>query len=106
MKKKNIFKCIALALCATLCLPCFACGDSKKDDVQESAPTVTTVAGEYLYHGGVSEYSIVIRNDANYYESFAATELANNLQKAIAIRNEHLKESKVYKYNLRARELI
>lgn len=82
MKKKNIFRCIALTLCSALCLPCFACGDSKQDNAQESAPLVTTVAGEYLYNGGVSEYSILIRNDANYYETFAASELAENLRRA------------------------
>lgn len=50
------------------------------------------------YNAKAKYYSVVI--DGKYIGG------SNNLQKAIAIRNEHLKESKVYKYNLRARELI
>ena len=80
--KKNIFKYIALTLCSTLLLTTFACSKKQGESGQEGKPIVTVVEGEYLYLGGVSEYSILIRDDANFYESFAATELADNLKKA------------------------
>ena len=82
MRKKNIFRYMALALSCALILPCFACKDVEESTSQEDEPLVTVVEGEYLYQGGVSEYSILVRDDANFYESFAANELAANLQKA------------------------
>ena len=82
--KKNIFKTIASILCFSLFLGCSACSDpeTQSGDSGESEAVVEVVENEYLYHGGVSEYSILIRNDANYYESFAASELADNLERA------------------------
>jgi len=83
MKKRNIFKTIASVLCSALFLSCCACSNSNsQENPTDSSLTIEAVAGEYLYNGGVSEYSILIRNDANYYESFAASELANNLERA------------------------
>ena len=70
--KKNICKIIASLLCAALLLPCFACGGDSQS-TQSSEQPLETVANEYVYHGGVSEYSILVRDDANYYESFAAS---------------------------------
>ncbi len=81
MKKKNITRIIASLLCSVLLLPSFACGGDNQSEQSGEKPLVQ-VANEYLYHGGVSEYSILIRDDANYYESFAASELSLNLSKA------------------------
>lgn len=88
MKKKNIFKVIASALCATLFMTSFACSNSKKeedagvDGSTTSSTTTTNVQGQYLYKDGVSEYSVLIPNDANVYEDFAAMELVANLEKS------------------------
>ena len=84
MKKKIIYKVIASALSCTLFMPCFACFNSNGQSGQEGSgeTVVPVVAGEYLYQDGVSEYSILIPDDANDYETFAASELANNLKHA------------------------
>ena len=104
MKKKNIFKVIASALCATLFMTSFACGGSKKDDEQgaNSSTDTTIVApvkGEYLYKDGVSEYSVVIPNDANYYEDFAASELVDNLERSTGNRIPIVKEKSMKNKN-------
>lgn len=85
LTKKNIFRVIASILCVATILPCVACTDDVQESSsaqQEQKPEVTVVEGEYLYKDGVSEYSILLRDDANYYENLAATELANNLANA------------------------
>ena len=87
MKKNNIFRVIASALCSTLFLSTLtACdfgGNSSSDEISESAgQELTVVEGEYLYRGGVSGYTVVVRDDANFYEELAASELAQNLAKA------------------------
>lgn len=81
---KKLFKIIASAVCSVLCFTGVACGETEAPQGGEEPqkPQLSTVANEYLYQGGISEYSILIRDDANYYESFAATELAENLCKA------------------------
>ncbi len=81
---KKLFKMITAAVCSVLCFTGVACGStgtSQGGDVPQK-PQLNAVVGEYLYQGGISEYSILVRDDANYYESFAATELAGNLRKA------------------------
>ena len=77
--KKILNRIITLLLCATLLFSICACGET---DDNESAPRYEVVAGEYLYKDGVSEYSILVRDDANYYENFAAMELSQNLAQA------------------------
>lgn len=81
--KKRIFQIIASALSLAFLLVGTACEDEQIEStggtVQE---TLTAVEGEYLYKSGISEYSILIRDDASYYESFAANELVMNLQEA------------------------
>jgi hypothetical protein len=77
--KKKIFKIFTSALCAVLCFTGVACGGSHENGGEEQ---LAVVEGEYLYKNGISEYSILIRDDANYYESFAADELTLNLQRA------------------------
>ena len=91
MKKKNIFKMIASALCATLLLTSLAgCGGSKNESngegTTETTQTITTVQGEYLYRNGISEYAVLIPNDANYYEDFAARELVDNIERSTGAR--------------------
>ena len=76
--KRKLYKIIASIVCFTL----FLTGVSCKEEEIEQAPQIVVVEGEYLYQNGISEYSILIRDDANYYESFAASELALNLQNA------------------------
>ena len=94
--KKNIMKAIVSVLCSALFLTCFACGDGgKTTQNQDSAPQISTVKGEYLYRNGVSEYSIVIRDDATSNESFAAGELATNLSLATGSTISIVKESKL-----------
>lgn len=84
--KKNIFKIIASALCFTLFLSCVGCTEgedvpeSSDSQVESSVPTVGIKEGEYLYKNGVSEYSILLPDDANTYEVFAANELVENLR--------------------------
>ncbi len=80
MTKKKMFQWLTSVLCTVFILPCVACHDEEGTPGTESL--VTVVEGEYLYKGGISEYSILIRDDANYYESFAASELAMNLSNA------------------------
>ena len=87
MKKKNLIRFMASALCATLLLTCFACGKDSgssnpgadKESSVESESKLETVKGEYLYRNGVSEYSILLPDDASYYEEFAADEMVQNL---------------------------
>ena len=73
--KKIFVKFMASALCATLLLTCLI--SCKKKNAEVSSPTVTPtpdveiekpllpVDGAFLYRNGVSEYSILIRDDAN-----------------------------------------
>ncbi len=87
--KKIFVKFMASALCATLLLTCLI--SCKKKNAEVSSPTVTPtpdveiekpllpVDGAFLYRNGVSEYSILIRDDANDYETLAARELSQNL---------------------------
>jgi hypothetical protein len=82
--KKNIIRVIASALCSTLLLSTLAAcnlgGTSTSDEIVESSgKELTVVEGEYLYRGGVSGYTVVLRDDANFYEELAANELAQNL---------------------------
>lgn len=93
MKKRNIFRIIASVLCSVLCATGFAC--DTQDDMQVSQPDYMVVEGEYLYKNGVSEYSILVRDDANYYESFAASELANNLKTSTGSTLPIVTESKL-----------
>lgn len=80
MKKKNIFRVLASALCSILLLGAFAgCNKQQEENV---APQVTVVEGEYLYQNGISGYSVLLRDEANYYEELAATELTTNLKNA------------------------
>ena len=76
--KNKLLRIIASAMSFVLLLPCVAC-DEEEQVEQSSAPELAVVENEYLYQDGVSEYSILIRDDANYYEGFAASELALNL---------------------------
>lgn len=82
--KKNIFKILASALCFTLFLSCVGCKEKEETSEQpeSAAPSVEVVEGEYLYQSGVSEYSVLIPDDASMYEAFAANELVDNLKKA------------------------
>lgn len=84
--KKKIFRILASFLCVAMILPGVACCDNTEESSvetpKEEQPQATVIAGEYLYKDGVSEYSVVVRDDANYYETMAATELVNNLKLA------------------------
>ena len=64
--KKNLFKILASALCFTLFLSCVGCKEKEETSEQpESAvPSVEVVEGQYLYQSGVSEYSVLIPDDA------------------------------------------
>lgn len=93
MKKNTILKLIALVLCATLFTACFSCKDKEKEENVNQRYTV--VEGEFLYSDGLSEYSILIRDDANYYEEYAAQELASILKKATGHGIPIVKESKL-----------
>ena len=98
MTKRKIFQWIATLLCVTTFLPCVACSDEEESS-SSSTPTVEVVEGSYIYKGGVSEYSILVRDDANYYENFAATELAQNFSKSTGnsisiVTESELKDSK------------
>ena len=83
--KNKLIKMLASALCATLLLTSFAC--NKKADTSTGANTPATetekpldvVDGAYFYRNGVSEYSILIPDNANDYENLAAQELQQNL---------------------------
>lgn len=76
--KNRFFKVIASLLCVTLFLACFSCNKKEQGDERR----YTIVDGAYLYEDGISEYSILLRDDANYYESFAADELNRILKLA------------------------
>ena len=78
MKKNRFLKVIASLLCATLFLACFSCKKESKGEEKR----YTIVEGAYLYEDGISEYSILLRDDANYYETFAADELNRILKLA------------------------
>ena len=82
--KKNMFKILASALCFTLFLSCVGCKEKEETSEQpeNAVPSVGVVEGEYLYQSGVSEYSVLIPDDATTYEVFAANELVENLKKA------------------------
>ena len=82
LKKNKILQWIASLLCVAMVLPAAACRDEADSSTSEESPSVTVVQGEYLYKSGVSEYSILLRNDANEYEKLAADELATNLARA------------------------
>ena len=77
LTKKKTLRIVASLMCVVTLLSGVGCGD--KDDSKSNEPQVTIIEGEYLYKDGVSEYSVVIRDDANYYETMAASELVNNL---------------------------
>lgn len=77
LTKKNTLRIVASLMCVVTLLSGVGCGG--KDDSKSNEPQVTIIEGEYLYKDGVSEYSVVIRDDANYYETMAASELVNNL---------------------------
>ena len=96
---KKVFQGIALALCAACLFPTFACAENSQSSVEEETQSVATVEGEYLYQGGISEYSILVRDDANYYESFAATELSHNLSLATGNSIEIVTESQLKEKN-------
>ena len=82
--KKNMFKILASALCFTLFLSCVGCNEKEgtSEQPENAVPSVGVVEGEYLYQSGVSEYSVLIPDDATTYEVFAANELVENLKKA------------------------
>ena len=88
MKKNMFFRVLASALGSALFLSAFAACDngitSGSSEIEEgsSEQELAVVEGEYLYRGGVSGYTVVLRDDANFYEELAATELAQNLAKA------------------------
>ncbi len=85
MKKKTIFKVIASALCSLMLLGTFAaCGNTSDSSGEENSSVreLNVVEGEYLYRNGVSGYTILLRDDANFYEELAASELAQNLANA------------------------
>ena len=86
--KRLFIKFMASALCITLMLSCFACkkknavvtpGATPPTTETETEKPLVPVAGAYLYRNGVSEYSILIPDNANDYETFAAQELQQNL---------------------------
>ena len=103
MKKKNIFRVIASVLCSALFLSTFAACDfggseSASDSEESSNKELAVVEGEYLYRGGVSGYTILLREDANFYEELAASELAQNLAKStgssISIARDNVSKAK------------
>lgn len=82
--KNKLIKTLASALCATLLLASTACKKQTQTSTGADTPIagteeLGTVAGAYLYRNGVSEYSILIPDDANDYETLAAQELQQNL---------------------------
>ena len=99
MKKKTIFRVLASALCSALFLSSFAgCNilsqqQSSSNEESSAGRELTVVAGEYLYRGGVSGYTVVTRDDANMYEELAASELALNLSKSTGSSIAVAKES-------------
>ena len=104
MKKNKFFRIFASALCSALFLSAFAgckptqqssSGTSSTVEGQESESgrVLNVVEGEYLYRGGVSGYTVVLRDDANFYEELAASELAQNLANATGSSIAVAKES-------------
>ena len=79
--KKNIFKIIASVMCTALCLTGISCANNNSGDNNTSSQ-LAVVEGEYLFKNGISEYSVLLPQNANYYETFAANELVSNLEKA------------------------
>ncbi len=81
MKKSKIFQMITSIACSALFFACAACSEEteQNETTDTSSKELSVVEGEYLYTSSISEYSILIRDDANYYENFAASELAENL---------------------------
>ena len=95
MKKKTIFRVIASALCSVLFCSCFAaCADDKVNE-SSAGKELTVVAGEYLYRNGVSGYSVVLRDDSNFYEELAANELTMTLEKATGSAISVVKENQL-----------
>ena len=100
MKKKTIFRVLASALCSALFLGTFAgCKDPVQPDNSDSTITSSTgeelkaVEGEYIYRGGISGYTVVLRDEANFYEELAASELSQNLSKATGSSISVVKDS-------------
>ena len=100
MKKNKIFRVLASALCSTFLVSAFVgCNllpqqqGSSSVEEESSGRELTVVAGEYLYRGGVSGYTVVTRDDANMYEELAASELALNLAKSTGSSIAVAKES-------------
>ena len=82
--KKNIFRRIASLLGSVLFLGTLAaCNDVETPEDTETKKELAVVEGEYLYRGGISGYTVVLRDDANFYEELAASELSQNLAKAV-----------------------
>ena len=82
MKKKTIFRVIASALCSILLCGSFAACGEKPGVGDNNESQLTVVEGEYLYRNGISGYSVLLRDEANFYEELAATELTTNLANA------------------------
>ena len=103
MKKSKIFQVVTSIACSALLFACAACSDTTEqgETTGNSSEVLSVVQGEYLYANSISEYSILIRDDANYYENFAANELAQNLGVStghalpILTENELKKEDRV-----------
>lgn len=81
LTKKKKFRLFTSLLSVVMLFSATACRDGGEDssDSQSDLPQATVMEGEYLYKDGVSEYSVLLRDDANYYETLAASELVNNL---------------------------
>ena len=85
MKKKTFFRILASALCSVLLVSAFAAcipQESTSEENNSSTQELEMVEGEYLYRNGVSGYTVLLRDEANLYEELAASELAQNLEKA------------------------
>ena len=91
--KRIINKLIASALCLTFLFAGISC--KKKGVESEDATKFEIVNGEYLYREGVSDYCILIRDDANSYESFAAQELTQILHAATGTSLSIVNESQL-----------
>ena len=88
--KRNILRVIASVLCFALCLSAFTACDKKGS---EDSGRVPVVEEEYLYKDGISGYTVLLRDDANFYENLAASELAQNLANATGSSISVKKES-------------
>ena len=95
MTKKKAFRWIASLLSVAVVLPCAACRDPQENSSSEEEVLVTIRQGEYIYKDGISEYSILLPDDANTYETFAASELAQNLANATGNSIRILTDSEV-----------